>query len=100
MREDTRASVHVEVLAAVRQLEAAKARVAVGTASVAQATERARVVRNRYEAGLMSMTDVLAASGALLDAEARHTSAAVDVLTATSELHRVLGRTVVNEVRR
>lgn len=100
MREDTRASVHVEVLSAVRQLEAAQARVAVGTESVAQATERARVVRNRYEAGLVSMTDVLAASSALLDAEARHTSATVDVLTATAELHRVLGRTVVNEVRR
>lgn len=100
MRDDTRASVHVEVLSAMRQLEAAQARVAVGTESVAQATERARVVRNRYEAGLVSMTDVLAASSALLDAEARHTSATVDVLTATADLHRVLGRTVVNEVRR
>jgi len=100
MREDTRASVHVEVLAAVRQLEAARARVAVGTESIAQATERARVVRNRYEAGLVSMTDVLTASGALLEAEARHTSATVDVLTASAELNRVLGRTVVNEVRR
>lgn len=92
MREDARASVHVEVLAAVRQLEAARARVAVGTESVAQATERARVVRNRYEAGLVSMTDVLAASSALLDAEARHTATLVDVLNAQAELRRSLGR--------
>lgn len=100
LREDTRAAVHVEVLAAVRQLEAARARVAVGAESASEAAERARVVRNRYEAGLASMTDVLAASSALLEAEARHTSAAVDALTATAELNRVLGRAFVNEVRR
>jgi len=68
--------------------------VAVGAESVAQATERARVVRNRYDAGLASMTDVLAASSALLDAEARHTAARVDVLNAHAELRRSLGRSL------
>ena len=92
MHDDLRASVHAEVLAAVRQLETAVARVGLGTETVAQATERARVVRNRYDAGLASMTDVLAASSALLDAEASRTSATVDVLTTTTELHRALGR--------
>ncbi len=92
MRQDLRAGVHVDVLGAVRQLEAAVARVAVGAESVAQATERARVIRNRYDAGLASMTDVLAASSALLDAEARHTGARVDVLNAQAELHRAVGR--------
>lgn len=92
MREDLRAAVQVEVLTAVRQLEAAVARVSVGAESIAQATERARVVRNRYDAGLASMTDVLAASSALLDAEARHTAAQVDVLNAQAELRRAVGR--------
>jgi len=92
MREDLRAGVQVDVLGAVRQLEAAVARVAVGAESVAQARERARVTRNRYDAGLASMTDVLAASSALLDAEARHTGARVDVLNAQAELHRAVGR--------
>lgn len=92
MRDDVRASVHAEVLAAVRQRDTAIARVGLGTETVAQATERARVVRNRYDAGLASMTDVLAAAGALLDAEASRTSATVDVLTTTTELHRALGR--------
>lgn len=94
MRQDLRAAVQVEILTAVRQLEAAGARVAVGAESVAQATERARVVRNRYDAGLASMTDVLAASSALLDAEARHTAARVDVLNAHAELRRSLGRSL------
>ncbi len=92
MRADLRAAVQVEVLTAVRQLEAAIARVSVGAESVAQATERARVVRNRYDAGLASMTDVLAASSALLDAEARHTAAHVDVMNAQAELRRAVGR--------
>jgi len=92
MRADLRASVHADVLAARRQLDAAIARVTLGAETVAQATERARVVRNRYDAGLASMTDVLAASSALLDAEATRTSATVDVLTTTTELHRALGR--------
>jgi len=92
MRDDVRASVHADVLAAVRQRDTAIARVGLGTETVAQATERARVVRNRYDAGLASMTDVLAAAGALLDAEASRTSATVDVLTTTTELHRALGR--------
>jgi outer membrane protein len=92
MRDDLRASVRAEVLAAVRQVETAVARVNLGTKTVAQATERARVVRNRYDAGLASMTDVLAAASALLDAEATRTSATVDVLTTTTELHRALGR--------
>ncbi len=91
-RDDQRAAVRVEVLTAVRQLEAAIARTAVGAAAVTQSEERARVVRNRYEAGLASMTDVLSAASATLDAESRRVAAAVDALVAGAELQRALGR--------
>jgi len=84
--------VRVEVFTAVRQLEAATARVQVGATARADATERARVVRNRYDNGLASMTDVLAAASATLDAEARHVAAKVDALVANAELQRALGR--------
>lgn len=94
MLDDTRAAARAEVLSAVRQLEAAHARVPVARDAVAQATERARVVRNRYDAGLASMTDVLAAASALLDAEARRTAAEVAVMTAGAGLQRALGRQV------
>jgi outer membrane protein TolC len=93
-RDDAAAAVRVEVLSAVRQLEAAVARVSVGAESIAQAAERARVIRNRYDAGLASMTDVLAAASASLDAEARRTAAQVDALNAGAELQRALGRQV------
>lgn len=91
-RNDLRAAVQVQVFTAARQLEAAIARTAVGAAAVAQSEERARVVRNRYEAGLASMTDVLAAASATLDAESRRVAAAVDALVAGAELQRALGR--------
>ena len=95
-RDDQRAAVQVEVLTAVRQLESAIARTAVGAAAVTQSEERARVVRNRYEAGLASMTDVLAAASATLDAESRRVAAAVDALVAGAELQRAVGRTSRN----
>lgn len=93
-RDDVRASIHVEVVSALRRREAAVARLAVGEAAVTHATERARVTRNRYDAGLASMTDVLAAASAVLDAEARQTAVTVEVLTAGAELQRALGRQV------
>jgi outer membrane protein len=90
--DDLRAAVHVEVLTAVRQLDTAIARIRVGADAVQQSGERARVVRNRYDAGLASMTDVLSAAAAALEAESRRVSAAVDALVAGAELQRALGR--------
>jgi len=91
--DDLRAAVRVEVLTAARQLDTAIARTRVGADAVKQSEERARVVRNRYEAGLASMTDVLAAASATLEAESRRVTAAVDALVAGADLHRALGRT-------
>lgn len=91
-RDDRRAAVRVDVFTAVRQLEAANARAVVGAGARDDANERARVVRNRYDAGLASTTDVLAAASATLDAEARRVAALVDALVANAGLQRALGR--------
>ena len=91
-RDDLRTAVRVDVFTAVRQLEAANARAAVGARAREDATERARVVRNRYDNGLASMTDVLAAASGELDAEARRVAALVDALVAHARLQRALGR--------
>jgi outer membrane protein TolC len=96
--DDVRASVRVEVLTAIHQLNAARGQVDVGRAAVAQAAERARVVRNRYDAGLASMTDVLAAASAELDAQARRVAATVAVLRADAALQRALGRPVAKRI--
>jgi outer membrane protein TolC len=91
---DTLAAIQVEVVSAVRRLEAARARVDLGTAAVADAAERERITRNRYDAGLASVTDVLSAATARLDAELDRTQARADVLVAEAMLARAIGRPV------
>ncbi len=86
-----RAAVHLDVVSAVYALEAARARVAVGRASVDQAAERERITRNRYDAGLASVNDVLAAATARLDAEVERVAALVDALIASASLTRAVG---------
>jgi len=91
---DVRAGIHVEVVSAVRRLEAARARVDLGAAAVADAAERERITRNRYDAGLATVTDVLSAATARLDAELDRTRALADALVAEAMLARAIGRPV------
>lgn len=97
-REEARAAVEVEILSAQRRLESARARQAVGLASVDQARESQRIVRNRFEAGLATVTDVLRASTAVLDADAQRTAALVDALISRAALDRAVGRLTASEL--
>ena len=90
--EAARAAVQVEVVTAFRRLQSANARRAAGRAAVEQARESHRVVRDRFDAGLAGVTDVLRASSAVLDAESHRISAAVDAVVSEAMLHRALGR--------
>lgn len=89
---DARAAVEVEVIGAVRQLESAEAREGVARASVDQARESQRILRDRYEAGLAGVQDVLAAAAAVLQAETARVSAVADRLVAQASLDRAIGR--------
>jgi outer membrane protein TolC len=91
--DDARAAVHVDVISALRRVEAARARYAVGRATVEQAQESQRIIRDRFEAGIAPVNDVLRASTAMLDAEANTVSALVDTMVAGAMLRRALGRT-------
>jgi outer membrane protein TolC len=91
--DDARAAVHVDVITALRRVEAARARYAVGRATVDQARESQRIIRDRFDAGIMPVNDVLRASTAMLDAEANSISALVDTTVARAMLQRALGRT-------
>jgi outer membrane protein TolC len=91
--EDARSAVHVDVVSALRRVEAARARHAVGRATVDQAKESQRIIRDRFDAGMAPVNDVLRASTALLDAEADSVSALVDTMVARAMLRRALGRT-------
>jgi outer membrane protein TolC len=90
--EDARAAVQVEVISALRRLETARARQTAGRAAVDQARESQRIVRDRFDAGLASVNDVLRASTAALDAENNRTSALVDAIVGEAMLRRALGR--------
>ena len=89
---DARAAVRVDLFAALKRLEAARARLATGVTAVEQARESQRILRNRYDAGLAGVNDVLRAATAELDAEAQRIAALVDAITARAELMRALGR--------
>ena len=90
--DDTRAVLHLDVMTAVSALETARARVTAGARAVAEATERERITRNRYDGGLAGATDVLAAAAATLDADTERVTALVDVVVAHALLNRALGR--------
>jgi len=90
--DDARASVHVEVVTALRRLESAAAREVAGRAAVEQARESQRITRDRFDAGVASVSDVLRASASVMDAEANKTAALVDTMTAAGMLRRALGR--------
>jgi outer membrane protein TolC len=64
----------------------------VGLTAVNQARERQRIIRDRFEAGMASVVDVLQASSALTDAEAQRIAAVVDAISNEASLRRAIGR--------
>jgi outer membrane protein len=90
--DEARAAVQVEVLNAVRNLESAEAREALARATVAQARESERIVRDRYDAGLAGVQDVLGAASAVLGAESMRMNTLTDRITARAALDRAVGR--------
>ncbi|HEU4994123.1 MAG TPA: TolC family protein [Gemmatimonadaceae bacterium] len=91
-RERVARRIEVDVRGALAQLAAARAREEAGRAALSQARESQRIIRDRYEGGLASVTDVLRAAEATLDAESRATGAEMDVVLRTVALDRALGR--------
>lgn len=91
-RERVDTSIRLDVRTAAARVQSAIARERVGQAAVAQARESQRIMRDRYEAGMTSVNDVLRAANALLDAESQRTGALVDLLVSNAMLERALGR--------
>jgi outer membrane protein TolC len=91
-RERVERGIEVDIRSALAQLAAARAREEAGRAALTQARESQRIVRDRYEAGLATVTDVLRAAEATLNAESRATTAEMDLILQTVALDRALGR--------
>ena len=91
-REQVERRIEVEVRAAVVRVTAARARETAGRTALAQALESQRIIRDRYDAGLATVSDVLRAAETVLDAEARATEAETDVMLETVALNHAVGR--------
>jgi len=84
--------INVDIHGASVRLDTARARDAAGRLALTQARESQRIIRDRYDSGLATITDVLRAAEAALDAESRATGAQMDVILQTLALERAAGR--------
>ena len=91
-RERVESAVKVEVRTAIVRVDDSRAREAVGRSARQQAAESQRIIRDRYEAGLASVNDVLRAAEAVLQTELQYTTAAVDVIVSAAMLDRARGK--------
>jgi len=91
-RERQEAAARVDVRAAAARLDEARARAEVGRLAVAQAKESQRIVRDRFDAGLAPVNDLLRSAMAVLEADSHQTAAAIDVLISAALLDRARGR--------
>jgi outer membrane protein TolC len=84
--------VNFEVEARRLDLESARAAITAAEDGVRSATEARRVVAERYNAGVVTSTDVLDAEIAVLQAELDRTRATANARLAEARLERALGR--------
>jgi outer membrane protein TolC len=91
-RDRVAGQIAVDVRGALTRLDSARAREAAGRAALAQARESQRIVRDRYDAGLATVSDVLRAAEAVVEADSRATAAEMDVILQDVALDRALGR--------
>jgi outer membrane protein TolC len=91
-RERVKRRIEVDVRGALAQLNTARAREDAGRTALTQARESQRIMRDRYESGLATVTDVLRAAEAALETESRATTAEMDVILQSVALDRALGR--------
>jgi outer membrane protein len=91
-REQAQNAVRLELRTALARLDEATAREASGRAAAAQARESQRIIRDRYESGLVDVAALLGAAQAAEEADARQTAARIDVVIASANLDRALGK--------
>ncbi len=85
------AGVRLQVRKAYADLKAAEERIQVAAAAVAQAEESLRITKNRYEAGLSTVTDLLRNETALMEARTRRLAAVYDQRVAAAMLELATG---------
>jgi outer membrane protein len=88
---ETGTLIQLEVRRAHVALTAARQRIEVATAAVGQAEESLRIIKNRYEAGLTTVTELLRNETALLETSTRRLAAIYDHRVAAVMLELAAG---------
>lgn len=89
-KAETMARLGVQI--AIARLEAARASETVGRAAADRARESRRIIRDRYESGLIDAAVLLRSADEVQQADALQIAARVNVLTATATLLRAIGK--------
>ena len=84
--------VRLDVEIAIARLETARASEVVGRAAADSARSSHRIIRDRYESGLVDVAMLLRANEAVEQADAQQIAALVNVITATATLQRAIGK--------
>jgi len=85
---DTQEKLHIDVLNAWNNLQEAYAQIEIARSSVAQADENLRLSRNQYDAGTLSMTDLLDAMTLYTQSHNRLTEACANYQGQVAEYER------------
>jgi outer membrane protein len=88
--------VELEIRTAYLDLNAANQRLEVAAAAVAEAEEAYRIIRNRYQAGLTTVTELLRSETALSASRIRRLAATYDQRVAAAALERAAGSLTVD----
>jgi outer membrane protein TolC len=91
LRKSADSAIHLEVLRAYLDLRAAAQRVEVASAAAAEAEEANRIIQNRHQAGLITVTELLRSETALAAARTRHLAAIYDHRIAAAALQHATG---------
>jgi outer membrane protein TolC len=90
-RKQTESAVRLEVRRANADWKGAEERIEVATTAVAEAEESLRITRNRYEAGLTTVTELLRNETAWLETQTRHLEAIYQQRLAATALELAAG---------
>jgi outer membrane protein len=90
-RQEAESGIRLQVRKAYLDLNASRERVGVARAAVAQAEESHRIIQNRYQNGLTTVTELLRSELALAGARMRHVAALHDERIASAQLLAAAG---------
>jgi outer membrane protein TolC len=96
LRRRSDSAIHLELRKAYLDLNAAAQRVEVASAASAEAEEAQRIIQNRHQAGLTTVTELLRSEIALAAARTRHLAAIYDHRVATAALEHAAGTLTAN----